>query len=49
MAMCLNHDCPSASVCYRHEAKPDERQCYANFDEGAEDECNYFIELEEKK
>jgi len=32
LSMCLDHDCPSAKRCYRHEATPDpDWQAYADF------------------
>lgn len=43
ISMCLNHACPSAKSCYRHEAKPNEwRQAYMQFEPDASGKCHDF-------
>lgn len=46
ISMCLNHDCPLAKKCYRHEATTSDWQSYDNF-EGGED-CRGYWPMEEK-
>ncbi len=45
--MCLDHFCPSAKKCYRHEAEADgERQSYADFKRvGGADKCDSFMRM----
>jgi hypothetical protein len=48
--MCLSVTCPSAAKCYRHEAKPGNRQAYANFAPKLhQDRCEYFMPIWETK
>ena len=43
IALCLNHGCPRAKECYRHEAKPSElRQAYADFHH---EDCEHFLPI----
>lgn len=44
MDMCLNHNCPSTKLCYRHEAKPSEPyQWYGAFAPDETNICPNFI------
>ena len=47
ISMCVDHECPSAKKCYRHEATPNPfRQAYSEFERSKEDErCSYFYPL----
>jgi hypothetical protein len=50
IAMCLSVTCPSAAKCYRHEAKPGNRQAYANFAPKLyQVRCEYFMPILETK
>lgn len=44
ITMCVNHSCPKATNCYRHQAEPSEWQCYAYF---KADGCEHFIDMAE--
>ena len=47
ISMCLNDACPSATRCYRHEAKPNEwRQSYAEFKPDETGKCEDFAPMD---
>ncbi len=50
ISMCMNHTCPSASKCYRHEAMPNAFwQSYADFKPDESGKCDSFLGHTEKQ
>jgi hypothetical protein len=45
IAMCSNHECPAAKLCYRHEAKPEFLQWYDEFRPDMSGKCIDFMPL----
>ena len=47
ISMCSSTTCPKKNECYRHEATPDEYQCYSDFKEYEGENCRYFMKLKQ--
>lgn len=46
ITMCLQDDCPVASTCYRHEAKPSKWQYFFSSDPREQDgDCHYYWQM----
>lgn len=45
LSMCTQDECPSKSICYRHEAKPGMWQYYSVFYPDETGKCSDFLEI----